>query len=321
MGILNYIDGYLKSGDAWEDLCVECYRQRYVDEHYTPIPATQGGDSGIEGFTQSGVVHQCYCPERDYTDNELYNHLRDKMSADIDKLMKAQYAQRLNDLGVPAIKEWHFVIPEYRDDRILKHAQTKRLEVLSAKKDRPNDYLHIHDDFVILIKCAAEFNVEIIRHIRSPHTDYLLNLTIKHSETPDWEKCGDESEKVANIRRKIKAVMNTENDSDDVDKLVSQFVESYISGLTILNDLQMSAPEFHKDLIELEQVVKRDVAMQTVMNTDPATYQTTFFNILNNFEDKLKAEFAEVLTLASIGELKQDLVSSWLADCSMEFRK
>jgi len=319
MGILNYIDGYLKSGDAWETLCVECYRQRYVKEHYTPIPATQGGDAGIEGFTQTGVVHQCYCPERDYSDNELYDHLRDKLSADIGKLMEARYAQRLNRLGVPTIKEWHFVIPEYRDDRIIRHAQSKRMEILTAKKEHPKNYLHIHDDFVILIKCAAEFNVEIIRFIRLPHTDYLLNLAVKHNETPDWEKC--DSEKVANIRRKIKAVMNTEDDSDDVDKLVSQFVESYISGLDILNDLQMSAPEFHKDLIELEQVAKRDVVMQTTMNNDPTTYQSTFFNILNNFEGKLNAEFSGVLTPTSIGELKQDLVSSWLADCSMEFRK
>lgn len=70
--IKSFIEGYM-TGNAWEDLCVRCYRIRYQKDNYTAIPATQGGDAGIEGFTYKGVVHQCYCPERDYSDNELYN--------------------------------------------------------------------------------------------------------------------------------------------------------------------------------------------------------------------------------------------------------
>lgn len=35
---------------------------------------------------------------------------------------------------------------------------------------------------------------------------------------------------------------------------------------------------------------------------------------------KLERDFSSRFTEASIGELKQDLIASWLADCSMEFR-
>lgn len=45
-----------------------------------------------------------------------------------------------------------------------------------------------------------------------------------------------------------------------------------------------------------------------------------FNELLDNFENKLKEQFSTTVDLASIGELKQDLVASWLADCSMEFR-
>lgn len=83
---MTFIEGYM-TGNAWEELCVKCYRLRYQREHYTAIPAVQGGDAGIEGFTHSGIVHQCYCPERIYSDNELYTHQRDKLTADIEKLM------------------------------------------------------------------------------------------------------------------------------------------------------------------------------------------------------------------------------------------
>lgn len=70
---MTFIEGYM-TGNAWEELCVKCYRLRYQKEHYTAIPAVQGGDAGIEGFTHNGIVHQCYCPERVYSDNDLYAH-------------------------------------------------------------------------------------------------------------------------------------------------------------------------------------------------------------------------------------------------------
>lgn len=84
--IMTFIEGYM-NGDAWEELCVSCYRLKYQTQNYTAIPAVHGGDAGIEGFTCNGIVHQCYCPEREYDDKELYEHQRDKLTADIEKLM------------------------------------------------------------------------------------------------------------------------------------------------------------------------------------------------------------------------------------------
>lgn len=320
MSILSFIDGYLKSGDAWEVLCVECYRQRYKDEHYTEVPAAQGGDGGIEGFTQNGVVNQCYCPEKIYSDDDLFEHLRDKMTTDIGKLVKTKYAKRLRDLGVPEIREWHFVIPEIRDARIIKHAESKRREVLALKEASPQDYFHIHDDFKILIKCAADFSVEIVRAIRFPQTDYLLNLEIQHNSTPDWSQC--DSEKSNNIRRKFMAIKNTDDDSDDdVNFLVKLYIEFYINGLDIMSRFRLDVPGTHSALVKLEQACKRDFAVRTRINNDCSVNSVLFNDILEKFEEKLTTEFSSILDSALIGELKQDLVASWLADCSMEFRK
>ena len=61
-GINSFLKDYM-NGNNWEDLCVKCYRIRYQNDNYTAIPATNGGDAGIEGFTNKGIVHQCYCPE------------------------------------------------------------------------------------------------------------------------------------------------------------------------------------------------------------------------------------------------------------------
>ncbi len=313
--IMSFIEGYM-TGNAWEELCVRCYRIRYQKDNYTAIPATQGGDAGIEGFTNKGIVHQCYCPERSYSDNDLYEHQRDKLSTDIEKLKNN--ANRLRALGVPPVVEWHLNIPEYRDSRILVHAEKKRQEILNAKKDKPANYAHISDDFQIVIKTAEDFTPEISRIIRTTLTDMKLNVAIEHLDEPDWSKC--DSEKVANIRRKIKAVMLVDDDNEALNKIVGMYVGCYISGLEIMGNLRVNFPEIHEDIFRLEQSYKRDVTIKTLMNTDKKMNSSLFNEILNEFHCKLEQDFSKIFTEASIGELKQDLVASWLADCSMEFR-
>jgi len=312
--ILNFIDGY-KDGDSWEKLCVDCYRIRYQEDHYQEIPAVHRGDAGIEGFTKSGIVHQCYCPERDYSDNDLYAHQRDKLTADIGKLLNNK--KRLDKLGVPQVIEWHFNIPEYKDSRILAHAATKQKEVMDAKNANPSKCSHIADGFQIIIKIAEDFAPEISRIVRGSLTDMRINFSIEH--TDNWEDC--DSEKVENIRRKVKAVMHVDDDSDkDLNDVVGVYIGCYISGIEIMNRLRVSFPEIYADMFTLEKSSKQDVSLKTRMNTDHTMNQAIFNDILNDFQNKLEKEFGSVFNVASIGELKQDIVASWLADCSMEFR-
>lgn len=314
--ILNFIDTPL-DGDSWEKLINSCYRIKFQDEHFTEIPAVHGGDAGIEGFTRKGRVYQCYCPEREYTDDELHDHLRDKMTKDIGKLTSSKYADRLKGLGVPVITEWHFVIPEYKDSRIIAHAETKRKEVIALKKTNPSNYDYIADDFIIVIKQAEDFKVEITKIIRTTLTDMQLNFAIYHTTAPDWSQC--DSEKVTNIKRKVKAVMGDVDESDeDYSDLVNMYISSYINGLEILKVLRVSYSEVYEDIYMLEQSYKKEVSLKTKMNTNSSINAQLFNEILDDFQEKL--EQFKYLNTASIFELKIDLISGWLADCSMQFR-
>lgn len=314
---LDFIEGPL-DGDAWEKLITSCYRMRYQEKHFTEIPATHGGDAGIEGFTQNGVVYQCYCPEREYSDTELYEHLRDKMTADIDKLIDPKYAKRLADLGVPQVKEWHYVIPEYRDHRILEHAERKKQLVRSKRNEDIQNYEYIHPDFIIVIKTAADFKIEISKLLRTTLTDVKLNFAIQHIPSPDWSKCS--SEKVENIKRKVKAVMGNVDESDeDYNILVNTYIESYIKGLEIFNKLRVDYSEIYEDIHQLEQTYRKEVTIRTRMNTDSSINAKLFYEILEDFQSKLEKDF-KYLNLASISELKMDIVSGWLADCPMQFK-
>lgn len=312
---MEFINGEL-DGDSWEDLCDKCFRLRYQTEGYQRVPAVIKGDFGIEGFTTTGIVFQCYFPEREYSDDELYNHHRNKVTRDINKLINN--GKELKSIGVLNIKEWHFTTPLYKDKRILQHCETKRQEVLAAKRTDGLDY--IDDNFKILVKVERDYMREINRLLYL-YKDFKLDLALKHTSDIDWTKCP--ADKVNNIKRKISAIMPDSGDStwrDRYDRTVNIYLSYYIKGIELLGKLKIENPEFYERIFQLENACKIEMQQKCDMNDDSAINKKLFFEVLENFESKIKDEFGEQITLASIGELKTELVSTWLADCSMDFR-
>ena len=118
----------LFDGDSWEQIMQICFRLKYESEYYQPIPASSG-DCGIEGFTKTGKVFQCYCPDNNINSPALYEKQRDKITKDLKKLSLYQERLKLFLSGVK-IKEWIFVTPENRMNDLIIHCNNKVSEVV-----------------------------------------------------------------------------------------------------------------------------------------------------------------------------------------------
>jgi hypothetical protein len=117
-------------GSSWEALCQQVFKKKYVQDGYQHIPASPG-DFGLEGYcSATGFGFQCYCPNSHYTRKELYEHQRDKITSDLNKL-KAYQAQLSRILGDTKLSVWQFVTPEIGNNDLLFHARTKEQEVRS----------------------------------------------------------------------------------------------------------------------------------------------------------------------------------------------
>lgn len=312
--ILEYFGDKLNP-NKWEDICDTCYRMRYQKDNYCKIPANYGGDAGIEGFTRSGITYQCYFPDKNYADSEYYNHIRDKATKDIDKLK--ENIDRLKNFGVTNISEWHFVIPEYRDSRILSHLNKKKLEIINLKKNNPSKYSIISDDFDIIVKTAEDFSEEIYKYVIHDITENKLKFDIKREKYVDTTKC--DSEKVANIKRKIKAIMHCDDSDEEFVAVVNAFVTSYMYGIELLQKLNKDWPALYQEIFDLMEANRNDVHVRTLMNTDRSINKKLFDQIMDEFANSLKE--IKGLSSSAILELKQDIIASWLADCNMEFKE
>ena len=134
----------------------------------------------------------------------------------------------------------------------------------------------------------------------------------------DWSKC--DNEKVNNVKRKIKAVMNgIDDDDDDYIDMVNTYMESYVIGIELMEKLRTEQVDTYEQIISLEDSYKRQVSIKTKTNTDSSINHKLFVEILDDFQNVLEKELPYI-TRSSVAELKDDMISSWLADCSMQFK-
>lgn len=138
------------AGDGWEEYCQKLLKIKYDSVGYHEVPARFGGDLGIEGYTRSGLVFQCYAPDGNPPAKELYESQRKKITKDISKLLK-NGSDLLKVMGGVIVEKWHFLTPSYDHRGLLPHCHKKETEVHKAKKK------HISQRFVIEIKTEDHF--------------------------------------------------------------------------------------------------------------------------------------------------------------------
>lgn len=307
---------YQLDGKTWEELCISCYRIKYPNSHFQEVPATYKGDGGIEGFTKDGIVIQCYCPDdQNLSNDDLYEKQRDKVTNDINKLISSENGKLFKSFGLTEIREWHFLVPEYKDRRILQHIEKKKQLVLEKIKLKECEY--ISENFQTSIKVAPDLRIELYSLIRTQALAVKLNLQFRENSVSEWSDC--DNEKVENIKRKLLAINpQLSSKPDAFSALLNTYMTAYLDGIELLKRIGINYPELRKDILDFANEFKKDVSSQTLLNSDHTLNAALFKQLGNEFEIKI-AKQIEYLDQVSILTLKTNLISSWLADCSMEF--
>ena len=290
-------------GNAWEGYCQKLLRLRYED--YQEVPARFGGDYGIEGFTRSGLVFQCYCPDDDPSGRDLYEKQRGKITSDIKKLVKN--ASAILALGAGTIREWHFLTPRYNSRYLLSHCRTKESEVQSKNLGT------VQSGFKILLKDEDAY---------IPERQTLLGtggLRVQpSSEEPPMEELNklltSDNEIVLNIKTKLKKLALA---SDQRANLIIQLVKGYIVGKYELQILNEKFPSAYRSVVQLKSATESQLPMRMLSCSD--NHGTILHKILQEYEGRLSTDFSGSLSSALIARLSTEAISDWLGICPLNF--
>lgn len=297
-------------GNKWEAVCQVCFKLKYDHDSYQEIKASPG-DHGIEGFTRKGDAFQCYCPEKQYTQDELYKKIRDKITEDLHTLVtnKDKLKSKLNGIK---IKRWIFVTPSYEKNQIIDHCSKKTNEYRKLGLEiLDNDFdVLIHD-----IGFLTEYLPVALNSIGEKL--YIEPDNIISKDIDDFKNTG--SEQAINIIKKSISIIESKQVPDITNKserLAKTYIKQYLDGFSVITKLQMRFKESHEKYLrnvdEMATHLEQKILLTDLSNKD-------FIDEINSeVKERVNNEFSE-LDPATRNRLSYFVVASWLADCPLRF--
>ncbi len=294
-------------GNTWEELCQLVFKRKYGDDNYQEMPASPG-DFGIEGFIKNkGVAFQCYCPDKHYTQKELYDKQRDKITKDLDKLKKYEADIKVR-LGDSTIKEWVFLTPQITDNELLKHAQKRQIDLVGL------DLSIISPEFKVILK-DADFYAKEINEIRLATGNKLMFLTdIEELENAAQDSLSDYEDNISRKNEK-RCTFDGELNRNKHAKLNRLTSKKWTDGDLFLRQIEKDASEVYFQIIRVISQYENEVEELCI------TWQGNAEELVVKIKYELGLRIGEAIP--SLGEAERykiadQVTSKWLALCPLD---
>ncbi|AZE16532.1 hypothetical protein C4K09_2071 [Pseudomonas chlororaphis subsp. aureofaciens] len=283
------------------------FKYKHGADGYQQVPASPG-DYGIEGFTKhTGYAFQCYCPEKQYHQDELYENQRDKINKDLGKLKK-NTLELLKILGDVKITNWCFVTPEINRNKLLSYAQTKQVEVRSW------DLPHLDQNFTILLH-DYEF---YLREINTLRISAGLPPCVS-SPTESLPKVSTTLEPFdENIARKCRLRMPGKTEKQ-VDGLVTLTRNTFLDHDTYFQSLYDRSPQTYVNIARIVNAFEHDV-QEWRFTSDASPEQLTEL-VKTRLLDYLVTDRNLNIDKSTASEVVRRTIARWLAICELDFNE
>lgn len=289
------------NGKDWEKICEICLQQKYKDEDFMTVSANTQGDWGIDGYTSTGIIFQCYLPENVQNSKDLVKKLKKKINEDLAKLEK--YEDEIEKLmNGKKIKKWILLTKELTNKDINHYCVEKTREYLEKKlKILDNDFkvqaqpfsfielqfsqLHIKEKKLICNEQITQYDVKLEENISS---DYLENL-----------------------QRKVKYLFTNSN-------MKKNYIIKYSNGFRIIEELQKINP---KDF-ELYQEIVHNFELNLPEEIELSVFESDkekFKEIKQKLERKIKESLNDRYESVTLDKLVDYQIALWLLQCPLDF--
>jgi hypothetical protein len=141
-------------GDEWQAFALQLVQRRHGAENVQIVPDTVGGDAGLEFFTTSGCLYQCYAPQETSDVAKAASAMKAKAGQDLPKL--AKYKDKIESVlcGIP-VKRWILLCPFLDNKDVVADVRKRGLAI----KTRGLPFLA--DDFEALCQSQEDFAAEL----------------------------------------------------------------------------------------------------------------------------------------------------------------
>lgn len=294
-------------GNSWEEFCQVCLKLKFENEGYQELPAWKG-DLGIEGYTRTGKVFQCYCPDEDYEPQTLYEKQRDKITTDLGKLVKnkEELKQYLNDIS---IQQWVFLTPMYKNKELVKHCQTK------ASEYKKKNLGILSKNFDVLVYDIDYFIAQIPNVAGSNNNKIEINVDISASNDVDWKKANISLVNNAYTKHG-KRISDSTNKEEKVNKLTEFTIGDFLNEQLIVTKWKETYPNDYERFMRIIGDYEKTVEELCITNSDDNNQ--LYERIKQELKEKLKSSFSYLEDL-TLEKLTKGVMADWILRCPINF--
>nr|WSX77815.1 hypothetical protein OH826_30635 [Streptomyces sp. NBC_00899] len=289
------------NGTEWQDLCTRVLRVQHGTD--LVVVPDKGGDSGLEAYTLSGHLFQCYSPQEPLPTQKRYEKQREKATKDVGKFI--DNSDKLKKLFGAHVKinRWILLCPYIDSKDLAAHcqAQTERIRAARLEYADPNIFVipQTMEDYELSYKKVVDAQ--------------LARMHLPPLAEPDYSSV--DSVGVDKMREKLGKVHRLRGDSHRND-YIQRLLYSYLNSQEFRGYIKDHYTEIHARLeSELDDLEQR-LVMEFVLDDSRAA--TLLQKVLLETEKRVK-ECAPDTASGDSRTLAQGQVAEWLMRCPLDF--
>ena len=289
---------------SWEKYFKDILRKHYGPSNFKDIPDSYGGDFGIECYSFSGHVFQCYLPEQSSDKAKLSKAQKNKIRNDIHKLTVKNIKSFTVLFEGIKISRWILATPQYLDSDMALYCSAK------SSKVRKLCLPYLSDDFQIILQTENDYKSEV----RSLQTD-IYQLSLDFSQV-DAAIADDWISQNLLFLEKLDLKLPKIN-QDNVDKSKSFLVQKYLGFQNLLDYLRAEWPDIH---VKIDLLINnRRSYLESRFLTDSSKLPDA---VIKSELEKLKNDISEEIPTLKKSDLDliiYGVIADWLIRCPLDF--
>lgn len=295
-------------GTSWERLCQAAFKIKFGSQYQQMY--AYPGDYGLEGWTLEGHGFQCYCPEKHYTQAELYVNIRKKITDDVGKL-KRNCEEIADRIGQTKIREWLLVTPVIHDNKLHKHARAKEREARSWNLSI------LTADFSIRLQDAACYIREFEEHRRNVGTQVPLGPPVERADV--FPAVPEEFDKLIERKNRIRLAPKASNPGflAELKKINDITAKKFVACDAKLATIERTSPQVFERISRVIGLFAEEMAERQI--TWSADAEGLIVSVREELAVRLERDLENTISYSDTRHIADLMVSRWLAVCQLDF--
>lgn len=295
------------SPKEWENYFKDIIRLHYQPSNYRDVPDKHVGDFGIECYTLSGHVFQCYLPSQISDIKKLVDAQRQKINDDIKKFTLTNVSELKKLFGGIEISRWILATSANESAVLAQFCAQKSIDV------RAMGISYISSDFEILIHTDKEYPVEVGYLLRENY-QLSFNFTNASSETVvRW--ISENSEFLSKLDMKVPKI---EREVERLVVLRNFIIQKYLDYQNLMDLLRQDWPEIYSKIFNCIQNRENSLIGRFLLGASAMlpsdVIKEEMMKLNNNILDEVKS-----FKGADLEKIQWGVISDWLIRCPLDF--